>query len=138
MQIHYSYEQDSYLSQIHQLMTEFDDVLLRLLHEKVYLDIVVVTADLRLITQFEEMTLLKEFEKRETTFTSRYRTKKQERQTMDVKVRLQMVSVFPELGYFSISVREDMYSKGNFAVISTNHWFKNRPTINNITIVLWL
>ncbi len=67
-------------------MKEFDEVLLRLLHEKVYLDIVVVTADLRLITQFEEMTLLKEFEKRETTFTSRYRTKKQERQGMDVKV----------------------------------------------------
>jgi len=92
VQVHYSYEQDSYLSQIDQLMTEFDDVLLRLLHEKVYLDIVVVTADLRLITQFEETTLLKEFEKRETTFTSRYRTKKQERQTIDVKVSQPMLS----------------------------------------------
>lgn len=59
---------------------------MRLLHEKVHLDIVVVTADLRHITQFEEMTLLKEFEKRETTFTSRYSSKKLERHTMGIKV----------------------------------------------------
>ena len=73
-------------------MKEFDEVLLRLLHEKIYLDIVVVTADLRHITQFEEMTLLKEFEKRETTFTTRYRSKKQEREGMDIKVRPKKIS----------------------------------------------
>lgn len=40
----------------------------------------------RHITQFEELQLLKEFEKRETVFTSRYRSKKQERQDMEGKM----------------------------------------------------
>lgn len=40
----------------------------------------------RHITQFEELQLLKEFEKRETMFTSRYRSKKQERSDMVAKM----------------------------------------------------
>ena len=40
----------------------------------------------RHITQFEELQLLKEFEKRETVFTSRYRTKKREKQDMEAKI----------------------------------------------------
>ena len=45
-----------------------------------------VAADLKHITQFEELQLLKEFEKKETTFTSRYKTRKQEKQDMESKV----------------------------------------------------
>ena len=45
-----------------------------------------VAADLKHITQFEELQLLKEFEKKETTFTSRYKNRKQEKQDMEAKV----------------------------------------------------
>ena len=38
------------------------------------------------ITLFEELELLKEFEKRETTFITRYQNKKTERKEMDRKV----------------------------------------------------
>ena len=38
------------------------------------------------ITLFEELELLKEFEKRETTFISRYQNKKTERKELDRKV----------------------------------------------------
>lgn len=69
------------------MQREFDEVLMRLGHEKAHLDISMVMADIKHITQFEEMNLLKEFEKRETTFTSRYRTKKKERGAMAGKVR---------------------------------------------------
>ena len=40
----------------------------------------------RHITQFEELQLLKEFEKKETLLTSRYRSKKQERSDMEAKM----------------------------------------------------
>ena len=52
------------------------------------MDITVVAADIKHITQFEEMELLREFDKRESTFTSRYRTKKKEKEAMAVKVYL--------------------------------------------------
>ena len=44
----------------------------------------------RHLTQFEELELLKEFEKRETNFTTKYRTKKKERGDLEVKV-LQLI-----------------------------------------------
>ena len=69
-----------------QLKKNFDETLLRLRHEKAELDITMVTADLKHITQFEELQLLKEFEKKETIFTTRYRTKKHERQDMEGQV----------------------------------------------------
>lgn len=40
----------------------------------------------RHITQFEELELLKEFEKRETNYTTRYRTKKEECAEVGAKV----------------------------------------------------
>ena len=61
---------------------------MRLCHKKAHLDISMVTADTKHITYFEEMILLKEFEKRETTFTSRYKTKKKEKEAMAGKVKL--------------------------------------------------
>lgn len=69
------------------MQKEFDEVLMRLCHDKVHLDVSMVTADIKHITHFEEISLLKDFEKRETTFTSRYKTKKKERVAMTAKVR---------------------------------------------------
>ena len=40
----------------------------------------------RHISLFEELELLKEFEKRESTYTNRYTTKKQEKREMEAKV----------------------------------------------------
>ncbi len=80
------YKRDCLLAEVEAIKTEFDEALLRLRHEKAELGITMVTADLKHITQFEELQLLKEFEKKETTFTSRYRTKKRERQEMEGKV----------------------------------------------------
>ena len=42
--------------------------------------------DLRHINLFKELELLKEFEKRESTYTTRYTSKKNERKEMDTKV----------------------------------------------------
>ncbi len=82
------YKRDCLLAEVEALKEEFDEALLRLRHEKAELDITMVTADLRHITQFEELQLLKEFEKKETSFTSRYRNKKRERLEMEEKVSL--------------------------------------------------
>ena len=40
----------------------------------------------RHISLFEELELLKEFEKRESTYTNRYTSKKQEKREMEAKV----------------------------------------------------
>lgn len=75
------------LAEIDSMLKQFDERLMRLCHEKIHLDITMVTADVKHITQFEEMALLREFDKRESSFTSRYVTKKKEREAMAVKVR---------------------------------------------------
>ena len=86
-QIRNEYEQGCLLAEIEQLKCEFDEALSRLRHDKVYLDIDMVMADLKHITQFEELQLLKEFEKKETIFTSRYKNRKQEKQDLESKVK---------------------------------------------------
>ena len=85
-QIHNEYKQGCLLAEIDQLKHDFDEALFRLRHDKVQLDIDMVSADLKHITQFEELQLLKEFEKKETIFTSRYKNRKQEKQDMESKV----------------------------------------------------
>ena len=80
------------MAEIHQLKCDFDEALFRLRHAKVQLDIDMVAADLKHITQFEELQLLKEFEKKETIFTSRYKNRKQEKQDLESKVRQLLVS----------------------------------------------
>lgn len=69
------------------MQKDFDEMVMRLCHEKSHLDISMVTADIKHITQYEEMVLLKEYEKGETNFTSRYETKKKEKQAMSEKVK---------------------------------------------------
>ena len=76
------------MAEISQLKCDFDEALFRLRHDKVQLDIDMVAAELKHITQFEELQLLKEFEKKETIFTSRYKNRKQEKQDMESKVSL--------------------------------------------------
>lgn len=85
-QIRCIYEQDKLLKEIQRLQEDFDSVLTRLCHDKAYLDITIIAANLKHITQFEEMTLLKDFEKRGTTFTTRYKTKKHEKMAITMKV----------------------------------------------------
>ncbi len=74
------------MAEIEQLKSDFNEALSRLRHDKVQLDIDMVSAELRYITQFEELQLLKEFEKKETTFTSRYKNRKLEKQDLESKV----------------------------------------------------
>lgn len=80
------FERDCLLSEVDRLQSDFDQVLMRLCHEKIHLDISMVTADIRHITQYEEMELLREFDKKESSFTSRYKSKKKEKEAMAVKV----------------------------------------------------
>lgn len=79
------------MTEINQLKREFDEALFRLRHTKVHLDIDMVAADLKHITQFEELQLLKEFEKKETIFTTRYNSRKQEKQDLESKVSLFLI-----------------------------------------------
>ena len=85
-QIRNDYEQGCLLAEVEQLKRYFDEALSRLRHDKVQLDIDMVSAELKHITQFEELQLLKEFEKKETIFTSRYKNRKQEKQDLESKV----------------------------------------------------
>ena len=87
IQIRCIFQRDHFLKEIETLQKDFDMMLLLLYHEKVHLDITIMTAEVKHITYFEEMSLLKEFEKSETVFTSRYKTKKHERHAMATKVR---------------------------------------------------
>lgn len=85
------YEQGCLLAEIEQLKRDFDEAVFRLRHTKVQLDIDIVAADLKHITQFEELQLLKEFEKKETIFTSRYKNRKQEKRDLESKVSHMLV-----------------------------------------------
>lgn len=96
------YQQDDILTEIDELTKDFNVAVMHLRHEKSLIDIVIKFAELKYIiqyiytllyiidfrhlTQFEELELLKEFEKRETNFTSKYRTKKKERADLEEKV----------------------------------------------------
>ena len=86
LQIRCVFERDRLFAEVDKLQKDFDEILMRLCHKKAHIDISMVTADTKHITYFEEMILLKEFEKRETTFTSRYKTKKKEKEAMAGKV----------------------------------------------------
>ncbi|XP_034144335.1 cilia- and flagella-associated protein 44 isoform X2 [Esox lucius] len=61
------YEQDTLLEQMSVSMWQFDAELRLLRHEKLELDIQMKLADLRHVTLFQELLLLKEFEKRENS-----------------------------------------------------------------------
>ncbi|XP_077198104.1 cilia- and flagella-associated protein 44 isoform X2 [Paroedura picta] len=65
------YLQESLIKRIQELMITFDAELRLLRHQKLKLDVQMKTADLRHITWFEELLLLKNFEKHEDTLQER-------------------------------------------------------------------
>ncbi|CAH1796965.1 unnamed protein product [Owenia fusiformis] len=80
------YERDRMMSQINELLENFDAELRLLRHDKFRLDVDLKNADLRHVTLFEELILLKEFEKRENLLTEKQDNKEQEKIDMQVKI----------------------------------------------------
>lgn len=70
-------------------MITFDAELRLLRHQKLKLDIQMKTADLRHITWFEELLLLKNFEKHEDTLQERVNSLISEEEEMQVRKRSQ-------------------------------------------------
>ncbi|KAL4229263.1 hypothetical protein ACF0H5_012303 [Mactra antiquata] len=84
--IRLSYEQDRLLSRINELVKNFDAELRLLRHDKFRMDIVMKNADLRQVTLFEELVLLKEYEKREDVLAEKVTNKQQEKLDMQAKI----------------------------------------------------
>ena len=80
------YEQDKLFERIDNLVKTFDAQLRILNHDKFQLDITLKNADLRHVTLFEELVLLREFEKREDTLAEKVEGKQQEKMDMQTKV----------------------------------------------------
>ncbi|CAM4635885.1 unnamed protein product [Leuciscus chuanchicus] len=81
------YQQDKLLKQqMEEAMWRFDAELRVLRHEKQELDVYMKLADLRHVTLFEELLLLKEFEKREDILQERLSTYIQEEQEIRAKM----------------------------------------------------
>ncbi|XP_030833850.1 cilia- and flagella-associated protein 44 isoform X2 [Strongylocentrotus purpuratus] len=80
------YRQDQLLGRIEELVVNFDAELRLLRHEKFNQDLDLKNADLRRVTLFEELQLLKEFEKRENVLAAKVDIKIKERSDMQAKV----------------------------------------------------
>ncbi|XP_035267854.1 cilia- and flagella-associated protein 44 [Anguilla anguilla] len=76
--IRFLYQQDELLSKMGEAMCRFDAELQILRHEKEALDVQMKLADLRHITLFQELLLLKDFEKRENLLQERLNARMQE------------------------------------------------------------
>ena len=74
------------LSKVEDLLQNFDAELRCLRHDKFCLDIILKNADLRQVTLFEELMLLREFEKSENVLAEKVEAKNQEKMDMQVKV----------------------------------------------------
>jgi hypothetical protein len=77
------YQRDRLLQQINQLLNNFDAELRCLRHDKFQLDIDMKNADLRQMVLFEELVLLKEFEKTENVLMEKLQDKFNEKSVMD-------------------------------------------------------
>ncbi|XP_060551905.1 LOW QUALITY PROTEIN: cilia- and flagella-associated protein 44-like [Ruditapes philippinarum] len=84
--IRLTYEQDRLLNRINELLKNFDAELRLLRHDKFRLDITMKNADLRQVTLFEELVLLKEYEKREDVLAEKVTNKQQEKLDMQAKI----------------------------------------------------
>ncbi|XP_077051647.1 cilia- and flagella-associated protein 44 [Siphateles boraxobius] len=80
------YQQDKLLKQMEEAVWHFDAELRVLRHEKQELDVYMKLADLRHVTLFEELLLLKEFEKREDILQERLSAYIQEEQEIRAKM----------------------------------------------------
>ncbi|KAK6963908.1 cilia- and flagella-associated protein 44 [Biomphalaria glabrata] len=85
-QIKLEYEQNQLIKLFHNLMLKFDAELRLLRHDKFKLDVVMLDADLRQVTLFEELVLLKEYEKREDILAEKVVMKQQEKTEMQTKI----------------------------------------------------
>ncbi|XP_059142623.1 cilia- and flagella-associated protein 44-like isoform X2 [Physella acuta] len=85
-QIRLTYEQNQLLQHIQNLFIKFDAELRLLRHDKFKLDIVMMDADLRQVTLFEELVLLKEYEKREDVLAEKVVGKQNEKSDMQAKM----------------------------------------------------
>ncbi|XP_046572732.1 cilia- and flagella-associated protein 44-like isoform X2 [Haliotis rubra] len=85
-EIRLTYEQDDLLNKIEELVKNFDAELRLLRHDKFELDIVMKNADLRQVTLFEELVLLKEYEKSEDVLAAKVTGKQQEKLEMQNKI----------------------------------------------------
>ncbi|XP_062841766.1 cilia- and flagella-associated protein 44 isoform X2 [Trichomycterus rosablanca] len=78
--------QDSLLKQMEESVWRFDAELHILRHDKQVLDVHMKLADLKHVTLFEELLLLKEFEKRENSLMERLNTHQQEERELKLKL----------------------------------------------------
>ncbi|KAL8598401.1 hypothetical protein ACOMHN_032678 [Nucella lapillus] len=85
-QIRLEYEQSRLLGRIEELVGTFDAELRILRDEKFKMDIVMKNADLRQVTLFEELVLLKEYEKSEDVLADKVSSKQQEKLDMHNKI----------------------------------------------------
>ncbi|KAH9503836.1 Cilia- and flagella-associated protein 44 [Bulinus truncatus] len=85
-QIRLAYEQSQLIQHIQNLMLKFDAELRLLRHDKFKLDVTMLDADLRQVTLFEELVLLKEYEKREDILADKVVIKEQEKADMQLKI----------------------------------------------------
>ncbi|XP_078493244.1 cilia- and flagella-associated protein 44-like isoform X2 [Ciona intestinalis] len=93
--IRIKYQRDRLLRLIEERMMSFDAELRLLRHNKINLDVDLKMADLRQVTLLEELLLLKEYEKRETTLSGRVVGKRTELaeingKTVEMQTRLEM------------------------------------------------
>ncbi|KAG7487289.1 hypothetical protein MATL_G00021590 [Megalops atlanticus] len=77
-EIRLCHQQEELLSQMREAVWRFDAELQILRHEKLCLDMQMKMADLRHVTLFQELLLLKDFEKRENTLQERLQARVQE------------------------------------------------------------
>ncbi|XP_066534174.1 cilia- and flagella-associated protein 44 isoform X2 [Hoplias malabaricus] len=84
--IHNLYLQDKLIKQMEEAVWTFDAEVCLLRDEKLRLDVQMKQADLRLLTLFEELLLMKEFEMRENTLQERMNTRNQEERELRSKL----------------------------------------------------
>ncbi|CAG5122902.1 unnamed protein product, partial [Candidula unifasciata] len=85
-QIKHAFNQQQLIHDIHQLVTRFDAELKLLRHDKFTMDVVMKDGDLRLVTLFEELILLKEYGKTEDILAEKLVSKQQEKMDMQAKI----------------------------------------------------
>ncbi|KAK3770719.1 hypothetical protein RRG08_037905 [Elysia crispata] len=85
-QIRLEYEQGKLLQDIREVVARFDAELRIIRHDKFRMDIVMKDADLRQVTLFEELVLLKEYEIREDILAEKVANKQQEKLDMQSKM----------------------------------------------------
>ncbi|XP_029636432.1 cilia- and flagella-associated protein 44-like [Octopus sinensis] len=87
LEIRNQYKRDDLLRKIEQMKADFDARLCLLRHEKFLLDVLIKKGNLREITAFEELVLLKEYEKYENIIAEKVEERFKEKLDMERKVQ---------------------------------------------------